>query len=624
MASSCKKGYYFCNTSQKCKRIPKGHKVQSDGELVRDYVSDWRSDLGENLGIKMPTVRPGQFTSTGGRGKPVDLPNPDSKQFKSTGGRGKAVDLPKVKSGQFKEEIQGGISVEPYTKDTKFLEVETVDIIKPKSLNASDWRNDLIQVDEKYRYLKTGSYESALNDLVVEILKYDIEDLHNSGFSYEEIAEYYDVKDEVLSEAPAPLVSAGVKILQKVAPKVTKFIANRAVKDSKKVVNWARKPGNWKALNKNIDKVTLPVGKALKQLPARTYAAGQNFRKAVDATYNAGKALRGSTTNALSSAKKNLLPAAKGRLKNVTDAGTRFSNFVDTAYSALEKGTKKVGQKLINRGRQDIAIRNLDKAKINKTKEIFAKVKKLEKKGDVAGDVIDIGKKTNVKKPTTLLNPSGGAITALKNKGSALVAKVRNFFSKKGTKQLTGTKTPNQLSGTNVKGSLPSGSSKGTKSPLDKRTYSKQWMGLQKAADATVKADKASAIARTAAAGLAGLTAGGKVGQEIGKKLNSKKVEVSSLLEPPNENKAISNTEKKTVDPKKNEVVTKTSTKKTTTKKTTSKSAKSKGATKWVGGRTTWTDRHGNVIAPKAKENKKYKYGRTGSHLTPLEQEQAN
>ena len=47
MASSCKKGYYFCNSSQKCKRIPKGHKVQSDGELVREYVSDWRSDLQE-------------------------------------------------------------------------------------------------------------------------------------------------------------------------------------------------------------------------------------------------------------------------------------------------------------------------------------------------------------------------------------------------------------------------------------------------------------------------------------------------------------------------------------------------------------------------------------------------
>ena len=49
MASSCKKGYYFCNSSQKCKRIPRGHKVLGNGELVREYVSDWRSDLQENL-----------------------------------------------------------------------------------------------------------------------------------------------------------------------------------------------------------------------------------------------------------------------------------------------------------------------------------------------------------------------------------------------------------------------------------------------------------------------------------------------------------------------------------------------------------------------------------------------
>ena len=47
------------------------------------------------------------------------------------------------RSGTTSEELQGGVSVEPYTKDTKFLEVETVDIIKPKALNASDWRSEL-------------------------------------------------------------------------------------------------------------------------------------------------------------------------------------------------------------------------------------------------------------------------------------------------------------------------------------------------------------------------------------------------------------------------------------------------------------------------------------------------
>ena len=595
--------------------------------------------------------------------------------------------------------MQGGISVEPYNKDTKFLEVETVDIIKPKALNASDWRSELVQIDEKYKYLKTGnlkdmskgkdekapvdyskirasketkketvsaSYEAALNDLVVEVLKYDIEDLHNSGFSYEEIAEYYDVKDEVLSEAPAPLVSAGVKILQKVAPKVTKFIANRAVKDSKKVVNWARKPGNWKALNKNIDKVTLPVGRALKQLPARTYAAGQNFRKAVDATYNAGKALRGSTTNALSSARKNLLPAAKGGLKNVTDAGTRFSNFVDKSYSALEKATKKVGQKIGDKARQDTAIRNLDQAKVNKTREVFAKVKKLEKKGDVAGDVIDIGKKSTAKRPgdpwnwfpkkpqkqrgipnppvdrtNKSLNPAGGALTAIKDKGSALVAKVRNFFSKKGTKQLTGTKTPEKLSGTKVKGSLPSGSSKVTKPYSSKRELARGWMAYNKAAKNTVNADKAAALARTSAAGLAGLTAGGKVGQEIGKWSDSKAkgyvvdmpgYDPSDKQSPEtikkindltykqmqkDKEKGPSQGDSSTINGKKVSITHSSVYGKETPKKETPKTTKPKGKTKWVGVNSTWTDRHGNVIAPRMKKTTKPKKG----ILTPLEQE---
>ena len=133
--TSVRRGIHWANRGDKKRR----------GAKVEEHVSDWRSDLGENLGINMPTVRPGQLTSTGGRGKAVDLPNPDPKQFKSTGGRGKAVDLPKVKSGQFKEEIQGGINVEPYTKDTKFLEVETVDIIKPEPIKgASNWKLEMV------------------------------------------------------------------------------------------------------------------------------------------------------------------------------------------------------------------------------------------------------------------------------------------------------------------------------------------------------------------------------------------------------------------------------------------------------------------------------------------------
>ena len=36
MAKSCKKGYYYCNTSKKCKKIPRGYHVMSTGYLMRD------------------------------------------------------------------------------------------------------------------------------------------------------------------------------------------------------------------------------------------------------------------------------------------------------------------------------------------------------------------------------------------------------------------------------------------------------------------------------------------------------------------------------------------------------------------------------------------------------------
>ena len=57
---------------------------------------------------------------------------------------------PCIKCGEshhnINEEVQGGVSVETYTKDTKFTEIETVDIIKAKPLvtEKSDWRSDFL------------------------------------------------------------------------------------------------------------------------------------------------------------------------------------------------------------------------------------------------------------------------------------------------------------------------------------------------------------------------------------------------------------------------------------------------------------------------------------------------
>ena len=37
---SCKKGYYYCNTDEKCKPIPEGSMVKPDGFLVKKDVSE--------------------------------------------------------------------------------------------------------------------------------------------------------------------------------------------------------------------------------------------------------------------------------------------------------------------------------------------------------------------------------------------------------------------------------------------------------------------------------------------------------------------------------------------------------------------------------------------------------
>ena len=42
MAKSCKRGYYYCNKSKKCKKIPRGYHVMSTGYLMRD--SDHKDD----------------------------------------------------------------------------------------------------------------------------------------------------------------------------------------------------------------------------------------------------------------------------------------------------------------------------------------------------------------------------------------------------------------------------------------------------------------------------------------------------------------------------------------------------------------------------------------------------
>ena len=670
-----------------------------------ETLSDWRSDLGEKVAIKMPTVRPGQFTSTGGSGKAVPLPEIEDEKLKSTGGKGKVVPLPKVKPGQFKEEIQGGVSVEPYTKDTKFLEIETVDIIKAKPLNELNikyigpgkGRKAKDEDMTKHKGEKTGpnylipqasinnnkevvsaSYEADLENMVLQILEEDITDLYNEGFSYDEVVEFYGVEED-LTEAWGLLAKGafqGAKMLAtKVAPKVIKYVAKRGAKDIKTVAKFARNPKNWARANKDIDK----VGKFAKELPARVYQSGKALRGATnkgllnpakDIVGNIKAAKRGGDLAVIrQQIKGNIatnnprVQAAASKFSNKTTKTTKTtkSNFTKSkvkpelnrvsvtpsqaraavqpskstvpnitgsqARAAVEAGSQKAAkavlkpkpkhvprQKITQRGNEELLkLQGKDKKQL-KAKELLARMDKAvssSKKPGTMSDKTDkiisqirndkgsalVKSKSNKITTTsstaiTRSKPSGsGAITRSKPSGSGAINKPKPKYQK----EKPASKSTVDVKATEV--------GKGSKATQKKIKMAREWQALNKAAGATLKADKAKSISDASAVGffgLSGLEAGLNVGRKLGKKKAKSSAPDSPKDEPkgviPNEkkkeekkseNKTISNTEKKTVDPKKNPKLT-------------------------------------PIQKLEKKRKEKLKYGTSGSHLSPLEQEMAN
>ena len=386
--------------------------------------------------------------------------------------------------------------------------------------------------DKKKKEVVAASYEADLENIMLEFVEEDINLLYENGFTYEEIAEFY-ITEEYLTEAPG-LIPGAVKgatfIAKQVIPKVTRFAFKTALPRAKKdigiVSKFVRNPETWKKAqqiagraNRDFDKVALPaakgvrsVGNFLKQLPARTYDTTQ---KVIKGTQKTVKALK-SATNTVKSTGSDLVKKTGPTVKK---GAKKFTDFVLKTYDKVEKN---VGQALVNRGKQDVAIRRFDKAKVNVWKDKLG-AKALERSGDKAGDVISVGKKTGdaakyrkpgdpwhqfmkKRKPLTgvpkppvdrtnkLLAPGkttvidklrstrnkladvGGKLAkTAKDKGSKIVSQVRNFFSKKKTNKLTGASInqrslPSKTTVTPVKPSTTTSSS-GHKSPQPSWDY---------------------------------------------------------------------------------------------------------------------------------------------------------
>ena len=478
-----------------------------------------------------------------------------------------------------------------------------------------------------------ASYEADLENLIVEILEGDIQAMYEHGFSYQEVSEFYDIEED-LTEAWGALARGafqGAKILAtKVAPKVATYVKNRGIKDIKTVAKFARNPKNWARANKDIDK----VGKFVKELPARTYQSGKALRGATNkgllnpAKDVADKLVKSQkiANRAINIKKISAAKVVKTKLPKVdfkSTVPTKSTNVSTTATKAL-KGTKDkvtkgmTPKEIRSKGMNVLAKLQGKTPKQQKAKELTSRIKNAidkSKKATTYSGKVDAAKK--------LPNPQsavvkGGSTAVTTTKVVAKTTKLpvtKTEVINPPKANLSKLKSPAKPQTIDVKAS-PVG--KGSKATQSKIKNAKEWMALNKKASVpsdvvtgnpnppkftggkgslkpkvTVSKDKLLGKVATGISGAAGLTAGVKVGQNTGK---------------PNENKTISNTEKKKVDPKKNTVI-KSKTTKTEKEKSDENRAKVKANTEKYLKRT---------------QDKVKKYGTSGSHLSPLEQEMAN
>ena len=566
--------------------------------------------------------------------------------------------------------IKSGIVTESYnTSDWRNefhpTEIESIDIIKNQPLvnegnrtrfkgisisgsgNKKDMSlgpNEKALIDyskiraskESKKETVAASYEADLENLIVEILEGDIKAMYEHGFSYQEVSEFYDIEED-LTEAWGALAKGafqGAKILAtKVAPKVAAYVKNRGIKDIKTVAKFARNPKNWARANKDIDK----VGKFVKELPARTYQSGKALRGSVNkgllnpAKDVADKLVKSQkiANRAINIKKISAAKVVKTKLPKVdfkATVPTKSTNVSTTATKAL-KGTKDkvtkgmTPKEIRSKGMNVLAKLQGKTPKQQKAKELTSRMKNAidkSKKATTYSGKVDAAKK--LPDPQSAVVKGGStavATTKVVGKTTKLpVTKTQVINPPKAN--LTKVKSPAKPKTIDVKASEVG---KGSKATQSKIKNAKEWMALNKRASVpsdavtgnpnppkftggkgslkprvTVSKDKLLGKVATGISGVAGLTAGVKVGQKVAKG--------GSSTPPPNENKAIPNTEKKKVDPKKNTVI----------KSKTEKEKKDENRAKVKANTEKYL---------KKTQDKIKKYGKSGSHLSPLEQEMA-
>ena len=464
------------------------------------------------------------------------------------------------------EQIEGGVNVENYADGVQFNEIETVDIIKPEPLNASNWRNDLIQVDERYKFIGPGKGRKAKDE---DMTKHKGEKL---GPNYlipqasinkkkEVVAASHEVEGELVDEGLIKGAIEGGKMLYKIGkwaiPKVGRALKNKGAAD---IAKFKKSQEVVKRVN-NIEKIR--TTKALKGADVKGIFTKSKVKPELNRV-NWRATVPTVTNRVTTAATKALSPSNISTTTSKVGAKVtklKRQQITGKAQDILDK--MKKGRTLQTRMDKAVSTSNKPGTLSQRTNEIIAQIK------------ADKGSAIVKSQKGGLATQKSRALTRIQQKSSAISNRTQSSSNITTTRGPSASNATVDVKATTVKPkSLSSSSSPSqSKSYSAKREYAKGWMAYNKAAGATLKADKTSKIANVAGSGLVGLTVGGKVGQELGKTKEAPKVtpevkkeapkvtpevkkETPKDEKPKEENKTISNTEKKTVAPEKNPEVT--------------------------------------------------------------------
>jgi len=491
------------------------------------------------------------------------------------------------RSGTTSEEVQGGVNVENYADGVQFNEIETVDIIKPEPLNASNWRNDLIQVDERYKFIGPGKGRKAKDE---DMTKHKGE---KTGANYlipqasinnnkEVVSASNEIEGELVDEGLVRGAVQGAGLLWRVGkwaipkiPKVVKALKNKGAADItkfKKSQEVVRRVNNIADIRATKSLKGADVKGVFTKSKVKPELNKVNWKstvptKSTNVSTTATKALKGT---------KDKVKPELNKVNWKSTVPTKSTNVSTTATKALkgtkDKFTKGMTPSQIRHDGMNVLAKIQGKTPTQiKAKEILSRMKNAidkSKKGTTYSGKVDAAKKLPdpqsavVKRGSTSVTTTELPVskTTVVSSPKANLSKVKSLkkpqtIDIKASPVGKGSKaTQSKIEGAkkwteyNKRASVPSDVVTGNPNP-PKFTGGKG--SLKKGSlkpKVTVSKDKLLGKVATGVSGAAGLTAGVKVGQKVAKG--------GSSTPPPNENKTIPDTEKKTVAPEKNPEVT--------------------------------------------------------------------